>query len=234
VSNHALGRRRILWLLGLWALAALLIVGQFLLLRSLAPANRIAAMTDGRYVVPSEDWRLGGTLIPLLLMAAALFMHFRWASSGWRLLIGMAMFLFVPFAFLAMLMAAIHGPGRVDSVRLSTGQHYVLTVELAGFDAIFGLYESAGPTGLQWRRVAYLSGLEHDDPLVGVPRLAASPDQTWLLVRRDGLWTDCFRLVRDRPVECDIWQSSDRGVMTPAARVHMRSRRIAALTGLTP
>lgn len=233
MSDRRLGRRRALVVAGFWIAAALLIIGQFLWLRSLAPANRLAAMTDGRYVVPSGNWRIYGTLLPLLLAATALVLQYRWGSAGWRLVAAFGIFLFVPFALFAMLMVAIHGPQRFDSVRLATGQRYVMTSELAGLDPVYGLYESTGAAGLYWRRVTWLDSPD-DGRFMGEPRLVVSPDERWLVAGRAGIWTDCFRLVRGRPIECGVEPNPISYQSDYVDEMHLRSRRIAALTGMMP
>lgn len=233
MNGTGLGRRRILVVTGLWFAAALLILGQLLWIRSLAPANRLAAMTDGHYLVPSETWRLCGTLSPLLLMAIALILQFRWTSAGWRLLTALTTAFFVPFCLSALLLAAIGGPSRIESVRLSDGHRFILAGEPIPTDAVYTLYEAEDSIGLMWRRVSWLDYSE-DGRFVGEERLVLSPDERWLLVTRAGIWTDCFRLVRGRPILCGVLPSPSWTDPGYEADMRLRSRRIAELTGLAP
>jgi hypothetical protein len=233
---RSLRRQRIAFVLVCWVLAGCLIFGQFLILRHLFMLNQSIATnarTTAQFFAPSDDWRLLGTFLPLLLMGGALTLQICWLRDAWRALSALAIVLFVPFSLLCLLLAAVRGPGTIESVRLSDGQRFILAFEPVMTDAVYTLYQEADPTGLSWRQVSWLDYSE-DGRFTGREHLVLASDEHWLLVTRAGIWTDCFHMVGGRPIRIDVQPSPDWNSPDYEANMRLRSARIAALTGLRP
>jgi hypothetical protein len=236
VDSPSVRRQRLRFVLGCWALAGCLILGQFLILRHLFMLNQSiasSARTTAQFFAPSDGWRISGTLLPLLLMAAALTMQICWLRGVWRGLSVLAIVLLVPLSLVCLLLAAVRGPSTIESVRLSDGQRFILAIEPVMTDHVYTLYEEADPAGLSWRQASWLDYSE-DGRFTGREHLVLARDERWLLVTRAGVWTDCFQIVGGRPVRIDVrpdpyWESPDY-----EANMRLRSERIAALTGQRP
>lgn len=224
-------RQRIAWALGCWLAATCLIVGQFLILRHLADIVRESR--GAIMLVPSESWRLRGTLVPLLLILAALVMQTHWLRGFWKGLSVLALYLFVPAMLFCMLIALLRGPNPLETVRLSGGRFYTLAIEPIMTDSVYTLYEDADVAGLVWRQAGDLDYSE-DGRFVGGERLVVSPGERWMVVGRAGLWTDCFRIVEGRPVAVRVPPSPDWSSPDYEPDMRLRSQRIATLTGLQP
>lgn len=235
VPGTAIGRRRNLVVLLLWAAAVALILVQGL-------AMHISGATEGGYLkgnrfafhyVPADWWRMSGTLGPLALMALALLLQTIWWRWVWRWLSVIALVLLVPVAAIATLIALAYGPERINSVQLPSGRQFVFAIEPVLTDNVYSLYQPIGPFGFWWRQAGDLDYSE-DGRFTDNARLAISPDHRWLLVGRGGIWTDCFRLVNEMPVRCD---SINRPSWTDAdyeQAMRAQSARFARLTGMTP
>jgi len=224
-------RKRLM--LGGWAMAASLIVGQLLILRHLNGLSQASAGTSAEIVVPSDAWRLSGTFLPLLLIGAVLILQICWLRGSWAALSVLGIFLLFPISLLCMYVAGVGGPTALGAARLSDGQRFILAIEPVMTDSVYTLYEEADWLGLTWRQVSWLDYSE-DGRFTGGEHLAVSPDEHWLLVARAGIWTDCFRLEGGRPVRiadqpAPLWTQADY-----EAEMRLRSARIATLTGMRP
>ena len=224
-------RQRIGLVLGCWLLAGCLIVGQLLIVRQIyAQAELIGRFSD-HIVVPSDDWRWWGALLPMLLMVAALSMQLSWLDGIWQSMSAFAAAIFAPVFLLCLVAAEARGPGTITSLRLSDGHRFIMAYEAFGWDEVYALYEDADVTGLTWRRLSYLAYPE-DGKFFGHAHLVATADERWLLVTRGGIWTDCFRLVGDRPVYVEVRPDPSSNSVDYETSMRRRSERIAALTGM--
>lgn len=222
-----LGRRAAI-ALSLWLAAAGLVLAQFLLLRSLPWPDRGLAAE----LIPSPEWRLMGTLTPLLLAGAALMLQRR-LEDAWGTLASFGLVAFVPFAALSLLIAGFAGPSVLATVRLPDGGSVMLTLDEGMTDIGFVLFEQGDQGGLVWRRVAVLAFVD-GGPFDAQPEMVLAPDGRWLLVRRAGIWTDVLRLIDGHPVPIDVPLIGNLRLPDDAAFWRLRSQRIAALTGLRP
>jgi hypothetical protein len=224
-------RARVALVLGCWLAAAGLVLGQLLILRHLSELDRSIARTSAHILIPSEGWRVRGTLLPLLLILAALTMQNFWLKGAWRLLSAILTSLFLPCALVCLLLADLCGTASIQTVVLSDGRRFTVGEAPLLTDADFTLYEDADPAGLVWRQVSWLDDPD-DNRFGGLDHLVVSQDEHWLLVTRAGLWTDCFRLVSGRPVRIDVQPNPFAPSPHFEADMRLRSQRIAALTGL--
>ena len=228
-------RRPIGWILGLWAAAALLVLIQHLHLQDVRADLRLAAagIGDPGFIIPSGRWRFWGIVIPLLLLTTAFMLQFRWTKGIWRGLAGWGLLLMVPVWLVGWVMTEVSGPNGVDSVRLSDGRRFILAHEVGWEDPAFRLYEPAGPLGIHWRWAGDTVGFEYGR-FNRDPGLVLSGDEKWLLMRRGGLWTDCFRLDASGPRDCGVKLDPYWSDPTFERDMRLRSESISALTGLTP
>lgn len=227
-------RRRIARLAALWLLAAVLMAGRYYWIHWLAASEHDAYVRDGAYLVLSFRGRYLSVLIPLLVGTGLLVLQYRWFKGALRTIaqIGLAL---LPFAYLVGLASAdASGANPVASADLRDGHRFILAVQPMVPEVIYTLFESEGPLGIYWRHTE--AGLDYfdDERFIGHARLVLSPDERWLLVARGGIWTDCFRLVGHRLVRVEVQPYADGVAPNYAETLHLRSVRIAALTGLRP
>lgn len=152
---------------------------------------------------------------------------------GWRRLIpllslGLAFPMFVVIIGFVQIATA---RWEVDRVSLPNGRVVMMTLEPGRTDAIFGLWEKAG--GWVWQApfdaVSEITYSE-DHTFTTDPRLVVTATGRHLLIRRGGIWTDCWAIATSltpclpgeyiSPVRREDWIS--------------RSERIAAIVGADP
>jgi hypothetical protein len=233
MSAVASGPRHRAIILAVWLAAGGLILAQVLLARHLYSLNQEIPRTDFGLFTPSDRWRFLGMLGPVGLVAVASLLQCRWTAGIWRTIATLCLVCLVPISFFALLVAAMGGPGTLDSVRRSDGHRYVLALEPIPTDSVYTLYEEVDPLGLVWREVSQLDYSE-DGRFIGDEHLVLSPQEDWLLIKRDGVWTDCFQLVAGEPVRRDVQPFPDWSSPDYESNMRLRSARIATLTGLRP
>ena len=119
---------------------------------------------------------------------------------------------------------------EVDRLTLPDGRLVMLTLEPGTTDTIFAVWLEEG-----WRWRPLFEGVtqvsySEDGSFTENPALVVSRDGQHLLIRRGGLWTDCWRIgVASSPCLPDA-------LPTPVRRSEWfdRSDRIAALVGMDP
>jgi hypothetical protein len=227
------GGDRLIWILGLWATAALLVAIEYLHLQQVYADLRHSLRYGGEIIQPSGRWRFWGIVIPLLLVTTALILQRRSSSGSWRALSAIGLVVMVPVWLVGWAMTEMSGPYGFDSVRLADGRRFILAQEPVMTDSVYGLYEPIGPLGLYWRDAGFLDYSE-DGRFTSNAGLVLSPDQQWLLVTRGGVWTDCFRVSPFRPVECATGNAPAWNDPHYERDMLLRSARIASLTGLAP
>ncbi|MFS2109472.1 hypothetical protein ACCC88_07285 [Sphingomonas sp. Sphisp140] len=218
----------------LWGAAAALIFAQYQVLSSFAEEFRTQARSGHAILyVPADRWRVLGVLGPLALIAIGLFMQRSLPSALLRKLGGVGLIVMVPVTLLAVLIASAGGPAALGSAGLPSGTQYVLALEPIPTDSVYTLYQPSGFGGFWWREVAHLDYSE-DGRFIGGEKIVLSPDARWLLVARAGLWTDCFRLIQEKPVDCGI--SIHPSWIDASYETDMRARslEIQRLTRLVP
>lgn len=231
----ASARARAIGILGLWAVAAGLILVQLFMVLAAAAEYRdyAAAGLGGMPRVAADWWRVVGVLVPLGCVGIALWLQRQSACKWLRTLSRIAFVLLVPIGLLALLIASARGPNRLDSVVLPSGKRFVLALEPIPTDSVYTLYQPIGVFGVWWRQIANLDYSE-DGRFIGDERIAVSPDGKWLAVARAGLWTDCFRLIRDKPSECSLTARPDWYHASYERDMRTRSGEIQRLTGMSP
>ena len=221
-------------ILMLWAAAILLIVVQWLALRTVASEYRAhAGGAPGIFRVPADWWRGMGVFLPLLLIGIALWLQRRWRSTLLRRCSKVGFYLLIPVTIVAVLVALAWGPESIDSVTLPSGTRFVLAIEPVTTDTVYSLYQPMGRLGLWWRQIGNLDYSE-DGRFTGGEKIVVSADRKWLLVARAGVWTDCFRLVGETPVDCGVQLQHDWSDPRYEAAMHARSAEIQRLTGMGP
>lgn len=228
-------RRRIVTILLLWIVAIGSIVMHGLLWQQVRAEQLVVLQgRGGQLRFPADWWRIGACVGPVGLVAVALFLQFRW-RGGWAKTLGLVgMILSVPGLFLAFFVGSVSGPNRLDSVRLQSGETYVLALEPMLTDSVYKLYRTTGPFGAWWGEVPVPVDYSEDGRFIGDEHLVVSADGKWLLVSRASVWTDCFHLVRGRPVACKLTIIPSWTQENYAADMLMRSTEIRAMTGLEP
>jgi hypothetical protein len=225
-------RRRVI-LVATWAAAGLLILGQYAWLRHIFAQYRQTARRGGELILPSQDWRLWGIMVPLALIALALLMHRRWAGEAGRRRATLGLVAMLPLFLLGWCVSHLAGSEQLDSVRLKDGRRFLVAIAPVMTDFVYDLREQVGPMGMYWRAAGNLDYSE-DGRFTAHPHLVVSSDGQWLLFARGGIFTDCFAVRPDRLKPCQVgpWSSWN----SPAFERDMlaKSARISALTGIRP
>ncbi len=217
-----LGRLRRGLLLG-GALLVLLYTGLLISVASPPDASQVIILPAGlRYIGDAG----------IVLLAASQLVAVA-ARRGWRRVLPL---LALPPLVLSAALAT-HGTslatGRVeaDRVTLPDGRTVMLTREPVPTDVAFAVWERAD--GLHWRPLFTQAAditYSEDGSFTADPRLVVSRDGRHLLLRRGGIWTDCWT-IEARPRLCPLGEGE-----APSGPDDWRSRslRIAAATGADP
>ncbi|KQT80763.1 hypothetical protein [Methylobacterium sp. Leaf466] len=117
---------------------------------------------------------------------------------------------------------------EIDRVVLPDGRVVMMTLEPGMTDTIFGLWET--PRGWRWQpfqnAVSDITYSE-DHSFTHDPRLVVTADGRHLLIRRGGIWTDCWT-TETSPAKC---LPRDNGVPDTRDEWLGRSERIAKVVG---
>ena len=111
-----------------------------------------------------------------------------------RLLIGL------PATLFALLLGSLASPGVINRVTLPDGQQYLLGIGATPTDVDYQLWKSVGPRGFFWRKAEDLTWSE-DGGFTEDPQLILV-NERWLMVRRGGIWTDCYEVTATRLEPC--------------------------------
>lgn len=113
-----------------------------------------------------------------------------------RLLVGL------PATVVAVVWIAVASglPGVVNRVTTDSGQQYLLGVGPMPTDVDYQLWRSVGPGGVLWERAEILTWSE-DGQFTQNPQLVLVRER-WLMVRRGGLWTDCYEITPGELKSC--------------------------------
>ena len=217
-----------------WATAALLIVLQFLALRANLPAYEAFANGKGTLIVPADWWRYAGLFTPLACIALALWLHTKSEVRSRRYVGVVGLIALVPTSFIALLVASGYGPSSLDRVTLTSGKQLVLALEPVPTDSVYTLYQPTGPFGFWWRELDVDLTYSEDGRYTGDERLVLSTDDKWLAVARGGIWTDCFHMIKDAPIPCDVNGSPLWSDANYDRDMRLRSTAIQHLIGLRP
>lgn len=208
----------------------LLLGGGFLVLLGLGLLLGVASPRDGSpaVILPAGSRHVADAGLVLLglsqLVAAA-------ARRGWRRAIPLVVLVpLVLFTALAVdAVSILTQRVEADRTTLPDGRVVMLTYEPVPTDTVFAVWEQAD--GLRWRPLYTMPdqiASSEDRSFTADPRLVVSGDGRYLLLRRGGIWTDCWA-IGTGPVPCP----SGHG---PSAREEWlaRSRRIATVIGADP
>ncbi len=226
-----------------WSLAiagAWILVGALVLMRESMMAwlyaRELPVYMAGDYPAGvSPGWAYFFIFAPTLAATVALFLQaaaFR--GVGQALTIVSVMLLLLAYMIGLELMRG--APDVIDSATLRDGRKYILILDRFAFEEpepIMVIYRAEGTVGWIWRQEYGLDPREASWS-DGTGDFVVSPDQSLLLVRRRGLWTDCFRLAAPRLEECGFRPRVFRYGREPATVIRARSERIARYTGLSP
>ena len=108
----------------------------------------------------------------------------RWPAI--RLIVGL------PATLLAILVVSLASPGVINRVTLPDSQQYLFGVGAMPTDVDYQLWKSVGPGGVFWRKAEDLTWSE-DGGFTEDPQLVLVKER-WLMVRRGGIWTDCYEV----------------------------------------
>lgn len=213
-------------------LQRLLLLGSGLLISLyLVLAVGVAPFRSSVQVIP-PSWVHYVPIVGVILLALSLLISAA-AERGWRRLIPLlglvalpAIALVIGFVQLATLRS------EIDRVTLPNGQVIMMAIEPGITDTILGLWEE--PIGWFWQTL-FKGGIEvtysEDHSFTTNPRLVITADGRHLLIRRGGIWTDCWT------IEARLKPCLLPGEHTvPDAREEWlgRSSRIAAIIGVDP
>lgn len=143
-----------------------------------------------------------------------------------RLLVGL------PATVVAVVWIAVASglPGVVNRVTTESGQQYLLGVGPMPTDVDYQLWRSVGPGGVLWERAESLTWAE-DGQFTRNPRLVLVREH-WLMVRRGGIWTDCYEITPGELRSCGgIHQMPD---WQRTGAWHAASARMAQEVGAEP
>jgi hypothetical protein len=176
---------KVRWVEGIRGLIRIVAVGSTVLfLTALNPLGVILVpeMLNGAGVVA-----LAAILLALIFDVVA-------PPAGRRLWPGVRLVIGMPAAIVALLwITLISGsPGVINRVTAPDGQHYLLGVGPMPTDVDYQLWRSVGPGGVFWERSETLTWSE-DGQFTRDPQLVLV-NERWLMVRRGGIWTDCYEI----------------------------------------
>lgn len=150
----------------------------------------------------------------------------RWLSALLLVLLTLGGGLFVD------LFAWYYSPLHVSKVSLPDGRQIMLAEDLVWTDTVFSLWQPHDSYWSIWQEVeAYHLTYSENGDFTWDAKLVVAPEGDRLLVRRGGIWTDCFDVV-DEIRNCEgtktylDWQNPDEWFA--------QSERIERLTNLSP
>ncbi|MGF3027399.1 hypothetical protein ACQVP2_31905 [Methylobacterium aquaticum] len=118
---------------------------------------------------------------------------------------------------------------EINRITLPDGRVVMMTLEPVLTDTVLDLWE---PHGWRWR--SFLNGgnatYSEDGSFTDAPLLVLAKDGRHLMVRRGGIWTDCWT-TEAKPRSC---ASGENGQPVTRAEWLSRSAQIAATIGLDP
>ncbi|MBU4136055.1 MAG: hypothetical protein KJ690_06530 [Alphaproteobacteria bacterium] len=167
-----------------WLIRAVAVGAAALFLTSLNPLG----------VILSPEWLDHASLVALIAIPLALVLDVVAPPTRRRLWPMLRLLIGLPAALIALMWIALASglPGVVNRVTTPGGQQYLLGVGPMPTDVDYQLWRSVGPGGVLWERAESLTWSE-DGGFTRNPRLVLVAER-WLMVRRGGIWTDCYEL----------------------------------------
>jgi hypothetical protein len=200
----------------------LLLAGSLLVLLHLCLLIGIAWPSEGSQVIILPKWADLVPVMGLLLLATSQLVAMATRRGWWRaipLVVLMPLFL---FAMLAVGLVSI-ATQRVeaDRITLPDGRVVMMTYEPVPTDTVFAVWEQVGK--LRWRPLHTRADeitYSEDHSFTDDPRLVVSNNGRYLLVRRGGIWTDCWSigtspapcLRSDHPLTREQWLARSQGI----------------------
>lgn len=211
-------------------------------LRAVAACSAIlfATALNPLGVIPAPEVLNAASLIALIAIPAALLFDAVVPPAGRRLGPVVKLLLGVPATLVVLFWIALSSglPGVVNRVTAPGGQQYLLGVGPMPTDVDYQLWRSVGPAGLFWEPAGTLTWSE-DGRFTEDPELVLVHAR-WLMVRRGGIWTDCYEIVGGALKSCgggiriQDWQDPDawrRASAEMAARVGATPEETQAFAG---
>jgi len=208
----------------------LLFAGTLLVLLYLCLLIGIASPRDGSQAVILPNWSGHAADVGVILLVASQLVAVA-IRRGWRRVV--PLFVLVPLvlfvALAANLVSKMTQRVEVDRITLPDGRVVMMTHEPVPTDTVFAVWEQAD--SLRWRPLYVMPDqitYSEDGSFTTDPRLVVSDNGAYLLLRRGGIWTDCWAIGRS-PSLCLAGE-------VPSTRDEWleRSRRIAAVVGADP
>tara|TARA_R110002124_G_scaffold218613_3_gene384480 strand:- start:720 stop:1427 length:708 start_codon:yes stop_codon:yes gene_type:complete len=136
----------------------------------------------------------GTSLVAVFSIALALIFDVIVPAAGKRLWPALRLLVGLPAAVFALVWSAFTSglPGVVNRVSAPDGQQYLLGVGPTPTDVTYQLWRSVGSGGLLWEQAEVLTWSE-DGRFTEDPKLVLVHER-WLMVRRGGIWTDCYEI----------------------------------------
>ncbi|MGU3539713.1 hypothetical protein [Methylobacterium sp. A54F] len=210
----------------------LLVVGSLLVLANLLllVACALPAANEPQLILPRDSGLISAVGLALVMLAQGIAAA---ARRGWRRLL--PLLAPVPAVLAAVLLLGLGevflARWEVGRVTLRDGRVVLMTLEPGLSDTMFALWQ---PEGLRWR--TFLAAARdvtysEDHAFTESPALVLAPDGRHLLIRRGGIWTDCWRIEKAVPQPC-----LPEGAGAPRERSAWldRSDRITAEVGTAP
>jgi hypothetical protein len=200
----------------------LLLAGSFLILFYLCLLIGIASPGEGSQAIIMPKWAELVPAMGLLLLVTSQLIAMA-TRRGWRraipLMVPVPWFLFATLAVGVVSIAMQRV--EADRITLPDGRIVMLTYEPVPTDTVFAVWEQVG--GLHWRPLHTRADeitYSEDGSFTDDPRLVVSKDGRYLLVRRGGIWTDCWSIgTSPRPCLSDNipytreeWLARSRGI----------------------
>ena len=216
--------------------------GLRVLLRAVAAGSAIlfATSLNPLGVIPAPEVLNAASLIALITIPSALLFDVVVPPAGRRLGPAVRLLLAIPATIVAFVWIALSSglPSVVNRVTAPGGQQYLLGIGPMSTDVDYQLWRSVGPAGQLWKPAGTITWSE-DGRFTEDPELVLVHER-WLMVRRGGIWTDCYEILANSLKSCgggyvvQDWQDPDawrRASAEMAARVGATPEETQAFAG---
>lgn len=217
-------------------LRRLLLVGSVLLLLSHCLLVVSAMPSEGgtQIILPNATNLIASAGLILLVLSGLIGAATR---QGWRRAVPLIALVFmVPVIVLMLgLVESTFTRREIGRVTLPGGHIVMMTLEPGFTDTSFGLWR---PDGWRWQAVfdaGYQITYSEDGSFIEDPAVVLAPDSRHLMIRRGGIWTDCWEIKAEmKPSEPKPCLPQQTNIPESRSAWLDRSDRITAAVGVEP